>query len=1383
MATNTDARTILDFFIASRNDAPRAIALDIPPNSERSRCVLSYAELDRMARAIAALLAPRVRPDAIVILALPRTDPHLYAAMLGAMHAGCAYCAIDPSFPTRAAEEIVRDARPIAVIADDARGVELTTAFPTIVRITPRAIDDAVRDAHPREWHEHTPLAIQPTNLAYVIYTSGTTGKPKGVEIEHRSIFNLVEGDRTEFALSAKDRVVQGSSASYDSSLEEIWLAWAAGATVLVMDDETARLGPDLLSWLQHERATVFCPPPTLLRTLDCADPEHALPAIHLLYVGGEALPTDLANLWSRGRRLENGYGPTECTVTCLRSTVHSGEAVTIGRAIPGTHAWVIDPDHAELREITDDSQGELVVGGASLARGYRGQPETTAARFVEHCTLGRVYRTGDLVHRDARGDFHYHGRIDAQVKIRGYRVELGAIEAKLAAHPSVLEAACTVEGTGAQRRLVAHVVARRATMYDAASIDADALRAFLAAELPPYMVPSVIATIASVPRSVGGKVDRKKLPEVGRASRTAAIRSKNLRFDEASTETERLILEAITRTMSQTLGADHAGDEPICATADFFDDLGLDSLTIAMVISRLRANESTRDATVRLAYEHRTARDAARALDTATTNAESDSQRNRSHPGRRAASMIDPAASVNDPAASVNDPAASVNPSPTDIVGTSRPFLATLLQTLFLTGLLIAVSQWMWIPDAGEFLGEQLQQGLVGTILLAAAGVVAVAAYGTLTIIVGLAAKWILIGRYRPMRVRAWSLWHVRHWIVVRLVSMAPWELFEALSIAPFALRLLGARIGAHVHIHRGVRLTDGGWDLLTLEDFATIGQDASLRTIELEAGTLVIGPITVRRGATLETRAGMSPGAELGEGSVLRALSNLRAGLPHARMILDGIPAERVAPAPQPPSGAAPAPALLRFILGAGMVASILALLLLPWSLALRIFGLRIDGSLRDTLFGGAESLVPSLTGLALIGGATVVAGIGTVLLEAILVRMLGRAPTEPYALGSFTALRLSLQSALVEAAGKWLSGTLLWPLWLNAAGARIGRGCEISTVTDVIPSSVEIGRETFFADGIFLGGPRLQAGTATIEPVVIAESCFVGNHAVLPSGTRIARETLVGISTRGDGLPDTAGASWFGHPVFRLPRREVIDAPRELTHDPPLLRRINRWMWELARFALPIGPVFVALLWFRVMEVAESRVSPAVFRFLALPLGLLAALAVLALSILALKWLLVGRVKPGTHPLWSCWCSRWDFLYVAWGMWAAVPLTFLEGSLILVGFLRAMGCRIGRRALLGTGFSHVVDPDMLHFGDDVTVQALFQAHTFEDRVLKVDHVYIRDGATVGANTVMLYGADVGMDTIVEPHSVVMKRETLLPDAIYEGVPIRRVSRQRRA
>jgi len=174
-------------------------------------------------------------------------------------------------------------------------------------------------------------------------------------------------------------------------------------------------------------------------------------------------------------------------------------------------------------------------------------------------------------------------------------------------------------------------------------------------------------------------------------------------------------------------------------------------------------------------------------------------------------------------------------------------------------------------------------------------------------------------------------------------------------------------------------------------------------------------------------------------------------------------------------------------------------------------------------------------------------------------------------------------------------------------------------------------------------------------------------------------------------------------------------------------------------------------------------------------AAPLLGLSMLAVFCLLVLALKWGLLGRVKPGIHPLWSCWCSRWDFLYVAWAVFASTALSLLEGTLLLSWYLRLMGARIGRRVVLCGGFAQVVDPDMLSFEDDATVSCQFQAHTFEDRVLKIDHVTIRRRATVGSAAVLLYGADIGEGTHVAPHSVVMKRESLLPGCSYAGVPTR--------
>jgi non-ribosomal peptide synthetase-like protein len=190
---------------------------------------------------------------------------------------------------------------------------------------------------------------------------------------------------------------------------------------------------------------------------------------------------------------------------------------------------------------------------------------------------------------------------------------------------------------------------------------------------------------------------------------------------------------------------------------------------------------------------------------------------------------------------------------------------------------------------------------------------------------------------------------------------------------------------------------------------------------------------------------------------------------------------------------------------------------------------------------------------------------------------------------------------------------------------------------------------------------------------------------------------------------------------------------------------------------------------------VEWAEAAASFPVLLLAVVPALDLALAAALCLIVLALKWFLLGRVRPGRHPLWSCWCSRWDFHYVVWEVYARGPLAALEGTLWLNVYLRAMGVRIGRNVLLGPGFAHVVDPDMLTFEDEATVVSLFQAHTFEDRVLKIDRVRVGRAATVGGSSVLLYGADVGDGAHVTPHSVVMKREHLRPGRRYAGSPTR--------
>ena len=322
---------------------PAETAIDVPPGRGRpDRQVLTYAQLDARVQALATRIAARIGglEQPIVALLLSRGTVWLWIAQLAVQRAGGAYTCLDPAFPDARKREVIEDAASPLVLSDAAGAAQLRSIGVGDDLVHDVAVFAENPDCAP------CPAEIRADALAYVIYTSGTTGKPKGVMIEHRSIANLVAGDTPFFGLGPGDRVVQGSSPAYDSSVEEIWMALACGATLVAMDDATARLGPDLTGWLRAERATALTPPPTLLRAMGCTDPVRELPDLRLLYVGGEALPGDIAALWAKGIRMVNGYGPTECAVTCVRGEVTPGAPVTIGQAVSGMAALVLDDDH-----------------------------------------------------------------------------------------------------------------------------------------------------------------------------------------------------------------------------------------------------------------------------------------------------------------------------------------------------------------------------------------------------------------------------------------------------------------------------------------------------------------------------------------------------------------------------------------------------------------------------------------------------------------------------------------------------------------------------------------------------------------------------------------------------------------------------------------------------------------------------------------------------------------------------------------------------------------------------------------------------------------------------------------------------------------------------
>jgi non-ribosomal peptide synthetase-like protein len=998
------------------------------------------------------------------------------------------------------------------------------------------------------------------------------------------------------------------------------------------------------------------------------------------------------------------------------------GKPIAKARPVPGMGAWVLD-EH--LVPLAAGQRGELCMSGAGLAIGYRNQPELTAKKFPDHPTLGRIYRTGDLVHAEPDGTLFYHGRIDSQVKVRGYRIELEAIETCLARCDGVREAACRVQGDNAAQAIAAHIVA----VDPSRPAHVDSLKRSLREQLPAYMVPTLFGLIDDLPRSAGGKLRRTDLPLLALPERRRPV-------EDTADPNERAIAATVGEVFGLTGG--------VSTQDDFFDDLGGTSLQAAILISKLRANPATAAITVRDVYEARTVAQLAR----------------RAGPG----------------------PAGRPKPAPRTapvLSSASAAAKVTAVQTawILLELLLLAPVAYLVTFEFLPWLAGWL--GLLTLVLVVPLVLIPVSlAWTPIAVVIAVRLKKMLIGRYRPVRASAWSGLRVRIWIVQHVVRIIPWRSIAGTEFQCMALRALGARIGKRVHIHRGVNLTQGGWDLLDIGDDVTLSQDAHLGLVQFEEGQVVVGPIMIGHGATVDIRAGLGPGCRMGRDSWLAPLSSLPAGksLPDSEM-WDGVPARPAGPAPRPPvpvnGGSVLSPILHGIVMMVGRT-------LLGWVLALPATIMMVGVVLHYDLTFGAVlvALTNPLAYLPFLGSIAALACLTlmiTVALEAFAARALGRVTGQVISRWSPAYIRIWLKSGLVDSAGRWLSGGLYWPAWLRWAGMDVGRGCEISTIIDVVPELVHIGPDTFFADGIYLGGPRIHQGTVTLAQVRISPRTFLGNHAVIAGGQRLPPDILIGISTVADDRVVRPGSSWFGHPAFELPRREVVQADRAVTHRPSLVRRINRLFWEWLRFALPVVPLAVTVAWFWGVAVA-LRVLP-LTGFLAIGAAAVSfGVALLpCVILLALKWLLLGKVRPGVHPLWSCWCSRWDFLYVAWGVIASGVLAAVEGTLLLPVYLRRMGMSIGRRVVLGDGFAQVVDPDMLHIEDGATVNAMFQAHTFEDRVLKIGRVRVGAHSTLAHATVPLYGADIGTCTYVAPNSVIMKHEHLLPHMRYEGAPTR--------
>ncbi|MCW3818948.1 amino acid adenylation domain-containing protein [Micromonospora sp. DR5-3] len=555
-ARDVPGTVLPELFAAQAARTPDAVAVEFGGVS------WSYAELDarsnRLARHLVGLGAG---PERVVAVALPRSL-EMVAAVLAVVKAGAAYLPVDPGYPADRIAYMLTDAAPVAMLTTRQVGAELPAAGVRVILDDPQ-VAAAVAGQPDGEVTDQERIApLLPGHPAYVIYTSGSTGRPKGVVVSHRGLPSLAAFLVHTFQSRPGSRVAQLLSLSFDMSLVELLLSLTAGAA-LVLPEQWPLAGEVLAEAFNELRITHAMVAPSALAG---ATPEK-VPDLECLIVGGEASSGELVAAWSAGRRMYNGYGPTEATVgTTMSRQLSGGETPPIGGPMWNVRAYVLDE---RLGVVPAGVPGELYLAGPCLARGYLNRPGLTAERFVA-CPFGsgeRMYRTGDLVRWRADGELEFLGRVDEQVKLRGFRIELGEIEAVLATQPGVARAVVVLrEDRPGDRRLVGYVVPAAGK---ADEVDVAGMRAAVGRALPGYMVPSAVVAIDELPMSVNGKLNRRALPAPDYAAGPTR---------EPSTPAE----QALCELFAQVLGVDRVGVD------DNFFDLGGHSLLGAVLVARL---------------------------------------------------------------------------------------------------------------------------------------------------------------------------------------------------------------------------------------------------------------------------------------------------------------------------------------------------------------------------------------------------------------------------------------------------------------------------------------------------------------------------------------------------------------------------------------------------------------------------------------------------------------------------------------------------------------------------------------------------------------------------------------------------------------------------
>ncbi|MBU3063615.1 amino acid adenylation domain-containing protein [Nocardia sp. NEAU-G5] len=527
---------------------------------------MTYGELDARSSQLARkLTALGCGPDTAVAIMLPRSIESVVATWAVAK-CGAAFAHLSPEYPAKRIAHMIADSGAVVAITVETLRQRLPLTVHGVVLDDPATRRECERAADGPISDDDRIRPLRPSNVAYLTYTSGSTGLPKGVQVTHTGLANLIADRATTYGIDTTSRVSYALSPSFDASLEQFLTCFASGSALVVVPPDVTG-GEPLTQLLADEHVTHLTLTPTMLATVD----PNQTPELRAVVVGGDACAQHVIERWTQSLSMYNEYGPTEATVTAVGAMMRADRAHTVGGPIRGVSAMVLD---RTLQPVPKGTAGELYLAGPGLARGYSHLSGETAARFVADPygdTGERMYRTGDIARwtgGDSEMALELIGRSDFQVKIRGYRIEPSEIDATLTTHEDVdLSVTVPVQNNAGTTVLASYVVP-----VDGRRIDPLDLERFARESLPPHMVPAVLLTLDALPVNAFGKLDRHALPKPEFGTAPAGR--------PPATPREKVM----AGLFAEVLGVPQAGAE------DSFFALGGDSILSIRLVARAKA-------------------------------------------------------------------------------------------------------------------------------------------------------------------------------------------------------------------------------------------------------------------------------------------------------------------------------------------------------------------------------------------------------------------------------------------------------------------------------------------------------------------------------------------------------------------------------------------------------------------------------------------------------------------------------------------------------------------------------------------------------------------------------------------------------------------------